>query len=359
MRVAWFSVLIGLAACGPPSQQVADNFAARELAALPEPVANNAVAVVTHGDRELVFSFLGLGAGRTWRDTRSSAWLLERVPGKAETGVWRRIKNVPGPGGRLAAVAVSARGSVYLFGGYTVAEDHSEKSVPLVHRINPATLAYEELAPMPVPVDDSVALVYQDRFIYLVSGWHDTDNVDLVQVYDLHNNRWQRATAFPGPPVFGHAGGIVGNAMVICDGVKVVPLAEGKREFRPSRACFRGEIDPRDPLQIVWTEIGHPPGPARYRMAASAGSGDRVFFVGGSDNPYNYNGIGYNGEPSAPTAAVMAYELSQDRWIRLPDLPSPSMDHRGLLKVHDGFLLVGGMEEDQRVLKRVLLVTIK
>lgn len=27
---------------------------------------------------------------------------------------------------------------------------------------------------MPVPVDDSVALVYRDRYVYLVSGWHET-----------------------------------------------------------------------------------------------------------------------------------------------------------------------------------------
>lgn len=359
MRVALFCVVLGFAACTSQSPEPADLLAERTLQPLPEPLSNNAVAVVTRGDREFIFSFLGLGTGKTWQDTKSSAWLLERGAQETDSGSWRRLDDVPGPGGRLAAVAVNARGSVYLFGGYTVAADHSEKSVPLVHRIDPDTLKYEQLPAMPVPVDDTVALVYQDRYIYLVSGWHDTDNIELVQMYDLETGTWRQASSFPGPPVFGHAGGLSGNTMIVCDGVEVVPLTAGKREFRASRECFKGEINPRAPEKISWTAIAHPPGPARYRMAAVAGAEGRIYFAGGSDNPYNYNGIGYNGEPSAPSATVMAYELATDRWMRLRDLPFPSMDHRGFLPLRDGFLLVGGMGENQQVLARTLLVGIE
>lgn len=82
-------------------------------------------------------------------------------------------------------------GQVYIFGGYTVAADHSEHSIASVHRLDPADNTYTELTPMPVPVDDTLALVYRDRYVYLVSGWHETGNVNLVQLYDTETDIWQ------------------------------------------------------------------------------------------------------------------------------------------------------------------------
>jgi len=41
---------------------------------------------------------------------------------------------VPGKAGRLAASAISAGGAAWLFGGYTVAADGSEESIPGVYR---------------------------------------------------------------------------------------------------------------------------------------------------------------------------------------------------------------------------------
>jgi len=80
---------------------------------------------------------------------------------------------------------------------------------------------------MLIPVDDTVALVYQDRYIYLISGWHDVGNITDVQILDTKNKRWYFGTPFPGQPVFGHAGGIVANNIVVIDGVKVAGLNEG------------------------------------------------------------------------------------------------------------------------------------
>ena len=51
-----------------------------------------------------------------------------------------------------------------------------------------------------MPVEDAVLLVYLDRYIYLVSGWHDLGNVNLVQVLDTANGTWQQATPWPGAP---------------------------------------------------------------------------------------------------------------------------------------------------------------
>ena len=34
-----------------------------------------------------------------------------------------------------------------------------------------------------------------------------------------------------------------------------------------------------------------------------------IYFSGGTDNPYNYNGIGYNGVPAEPSPVTFAFSL--------------------------------------------------
>ncbi len=68
-----------------------------------------------------------------------------------------------------------------------------------------------------------------------------------------------------------------------------------------------------------------------------AASGDddsgHIFFAGGTDNPYNYNGIGYNGKPSEPVGSTFAWNVRLGTWesILTVTLTGFSMDHRGLL----------------------------
>lgn len=320
------------------------------LPALPRPVTNNAVAAVPGGDGARLLSFMGLTAGKAWADTTLSAYQLD--PGAER---WQRIAPVPGNAGRLAGVAAVVGEHVYVFGGYTVAEDHSEQSIPLVHRFDPDAGTYTEVASMPVPAEDAVALVHRDRYVYLVSGWHDTGNVNLVQVYDTRTDTWDQATPWPGPPVFGHAGGIVDGEIVIADGVRI-EVDEGGRRFTASSAAYRGTIDPADPSRVEWRAIPPHPGPALYRMAATgtARGGARVVFAGGSDNPYNYDGIGYDGEPSAPSDRVFAYDLEAGAWKTVGRLPFGTMDHRGLLDTPGGLVIAGGMRARQAVSAEVV-----
>lgn len=96
------------------------------------------------------------------------------------------------------------------------------------------------------------------------------------------------ATPWPGEPVFGHAGGIVGDTMVIADGVGI-EVGLTARRFSASRDAYKGIIDPDDPTGIEWRVLEPHPGRPLYRMAASGTSrgGERILFAGGSDNPYN------------------------------------------------------------------------
>lgn len=320
---------------------------------LPEPVSNNAVASVTTEDGQYIVSFMGLGAGKTHEDTHNKVWML-----KLGENQWQPMPPVPSSlplEGRLASVAVGVKNFAYVFGGYTVAQDHTEVSSPDNFRFNPQTQEYSQIAPMPVATDDAVALSYQDKYIYLISGWHNDGNVNLVQIYDIEANTWRQASPFLGQPVFGHAGGMVDNKMLICDGVIVKAQAQKRRSFAAEPACYMGIVDKQQPTKIDWRIIPHPTGVARYRMAASGyDAQNSVIFVGGSDNPYNYNGMGYDGNPSEPSNKIWQYRFDKRSWS-FTKAESATMDHRGLLilQKHRTALTLGGMHKGQTVTSSV------
>jgi hypothetical protein len=87
-------------------------------------------------------------------------------------------------------------------------------------------------------------------------------------------------------------------------------------------------------------------------------TGGQIVFLGGSDNPYNYSGIGYNGEPSEPNSYGYRFDLATKQWLAPQTLSQPSMDHRGLVCWQDSLLRVGGMLQQQKVSSKVLLSTL-
>jgi N-acetylneuraminic acid mutarotase len=321
------------------------------LPLLPEPHANNAVAAIEIDGKTYIISFAGLKRGKTWQDTSKAGYMF--VSGDRD---WQRLPDIPVETGRLAASAEAVSGKIYLFGGYTVAEDGSEKSMPEVFAFDPIAKSYQRVADMPVPVDDMVTFVYKSRYIYLVSGWHDTGNVSLVQIYDTQTNTWSFGAEYPGTPVFGHAGGIVGNQFVIADGVAVVGKDDqGRRIFDTVNEGWLGTIDPTDPTKISYKRLPQLPGRGHYRMAA-AGDEERgqVIFMGGTPTAYNYNGIGYNGKPAQASEHMFAWSIEKDKWVLLNDKPIPSMDHRGMVKVGNLWWTIGGMNKNRDIIGHAL-----
>ncbi len=315
---------------------------------LPNAVTNNAVAAVVTPEGPAVFSFLGLDSTKRWDGivTASFRWNIGEPR-------WSVIAPVPGRG-RLAATAQAWRGRIFLFGGYTVDTDGTEHSVPQVDVYDPAADAWSRAADIPIPVDDAVSGIWRDSLIFLVSGWHDRDNVSHVQIYDPARNEWRLATPIPGAPVFGHAGAVLDNSIVYVDGVRVNQT--GPR-FTMEPASWLGEIDPADATRITWIRLPDHPGPSLYRAAAGAISG-WVLFAGGSDNPYNYNGVGYNSIPAAARTAVLGWDMDGRAWHALPPLPAGSMDHRGLVAVAGWLVIAGGMRDGQTVTRRVWVASI-
>lgn len=308
--------------------------------ALPAAITNHAVAAGTVNGRWQLFVMLGVDSSKKWSGISRRAWAL----GEGDTA-WRALPPVPGSVGRLAATAQVVRGRVLLFGGYTVDSLGGERSVSAVDIYDAARRAWSAGRPIPVPVDDAVSGVYRDSLIYLVSGWHDTDNVRDVQIYDVTRDRWSVGTPIPGPGVFGHTGGMAGEQIVFIDGAR--RNATGPRYVNESQSWL-GTVLASRPDSITWVRLPDHPPPVRYRAAAASCS-PYVIFAGGTDNPYNYNGIGYDGVPSAPLSSALAYDTRQRIWRALPPAGRATMDHRGLVVRGDTGWIVGGMTAGQVV----------
>lgn len=317
---------------------------------LPEPLSNNAVAMLKiHGRFEL-FSLMGIGPKKSWDAVTSAAYELDTVAAKPHA-----IHAVPGTAGRIGAMAVGADGRVYLFGGYVIYQGGGTV-VPDANMYQPDYDRWIRTADVPTAVGDSVIGVYRDRFIYLVGGRSNTRLVSDVQMYDLDKNRWSSATAMPGTPVFGHAGALVDDTIIYVDGARNNDA--GGARFIASDECWQGKIDHHNAATIAWTRLPNHPGAAGFRMAAGGSEKDeRIYFSGGSANPHDYNGIGYDGKPSEPSSVSFDFNLRSGKWETINDnTPNPTMDHRGLLVTPEGLVIIGGMEKGQQVTGSIVLL---
>jgi len=323
-----------------------------KLDPLPVPVSNNAVAI-SYASKEIkIYSLMGMGAKKTWDSITNRVFQLD-----LKTGKWTESRSVPGVAGRLGSSVAALREQLFLFGGFVVDGQGGETIVPDLNVFGPLENRWYRGEDIPVPVADAVLGVYRDRFIFLIGGRSKIDAVRDVQVYDTEKNKWMKATPIPGTPVFGHAGAIVGDTIIYVDGAYKNPSSSGPK-YIASSECWMGKLTKTDVTKIEWTKLPDHPGSARFRIAAGPSEKEgRIYFSGGTDNPYNYDGIGYDGRPSEPSAVTFAFNTKTGKWETVnEDTPDSTMDHRGLIVTHLGLVIVGGMEKGQQVTAKVRVV---
>jgi len=329
-----------------------------KLSPLPAPVSSNAVAISHDSGGAKIFSFMGICSKKTWDAISTSAYEMDLNSGK-----WTEKRPVPGVAGRLAASAVALHDQVFIFGGYVVDAQGGEATVSDLNVFVPIENRYYRGKDIAVPVDDAVVGLFRDRYIFLIGGWSTSNNdaVRNVQVYDTDKDVWMQATPIPGTPVFGHAGAIIGDTIIYVDGAYKNP-AGASPKYVASNESWMGKIPRKGNItKIQWSKLPPHPGNAHYRIAAGAEphgkKADRISFSGGTDTPYNYNGIGYNGQPAEPSPVTFAFNTHTHAWETVSEnTPDSTMDHRGLLVTHRGLLILGGMEKGQQVTAKVAVV---
>ncbi len=312
--------------------------------ALPNPVSDNAVAILKLRGEFQLFSLMGIGPKKTWDAVTNVAYEIDAASGKART-----VHPVPGTAGRIGAMAAGAAGNLFLFGGYVLYQGGG-MAVPDANLYQPPKDRWVRIPDVPIPVGDAVIGAYRDRYIYLIGGRSNNRLIPDVQIYDVEKGKWLNGTAMPGSAVFGHAGALVGNTIVYIDGARVNQSGAGPR-FVASDECWLGKIDHHNPAKIDWKKLPSHPGDARFRIAAGGSEKDeKIYFSGGSAEPHDYNGMGFDSKPAEPSSVTFAFNVRNEKWETLnANTPHPTMDHRGLLVTPEGLVIIGGMEKGQQV----------
>jgi len=314
---------------------------------MPIAVTNNAVAALRGGLD--VYSLMGIGTKKTWDDITNKVYVFHIVGAK-----WAEERPVPGVAGRLGASAIGAHGQIFLFGGYVVDGRGTEITVPDVNSYVPNDRRWYRGADMPVPVDNAVIGVNQNRYIYLVGGRSKDGPVNNVQVYDDEKNTWSQATPFPGTPVFGSAGGLTDDAIVFVDGAKKNP--ENGAPYVTSDDCWIGKIDKKDPTKIAWSKLPPHPGTARFGIVAGVEK-NRVIFSGGSASYHNFKGMDPDGKPVELSTLTFDFDAHGNRWETIEENTfDPRADSHGMVDTPIGPMIVGGLVSNTAVSARAVVL---
>lgn len=318
----------------------------KKIPPMPAEVSGNAVAALKNGVE--IFSMMGVGPRKTWDDVTNKVYVLDLAHAR-----WREGRPVPGAAGRLGAAAAGAKGLVVLIGGYVVDGHGLELTLPDVNVYEPGARRWSRAKDLPVAVDQAAIGVAHDRFVYVIGGRSPGGPVNNVQVYDVEQDSWTQATPFPGTPVFGLAGGVADENIVIVDGAKPGPA--GGPRYVASDECWLGKIDHKDPHKIEWSKLPAHPGDARYAIAGGGSDhAHRIFFFGGTSTPHDYKGTAYDGQPSEVSEFTFDYDLHGHKWETIgKTTPDPRADTRGVLITPVGELVVGGMVKNLAATARV------
>jgi hypothetical protein len=296
-----------------------------------------------------VYSFCGIDSSKN-----HSGIHLKSFRFNVNQNLWESFPDVPDTLGKIAAAASVIKDTIYIIGGYHVMPNGYEYTSNKVHRFNIVANEFmSDGAPVPVPVDDHVQAVWRDSLIFVITGWSGSGfsggNVANVQIYNPSLNSWMQATPVPNNNIyksFGASGVIIGDTIYYYGG------ANGS-SFGPQNQLRKGVINPSDPTQISWSYQIPDVAIKGYRTAAVAYQ-NQPYWLGGSENTYNYNGVAYDGSGGVPPAKrSLKYLSASQSWDTAYALLP--MDLRNAAEIGNGvFIIAGGMTDNQKVSDKTL-----
>ena len=312
---------------------------------LPEAVSNQAVSEGIVNGVPFLYSFGGIDSTKLYSGIHLRSYRINTKTGEAE-----RIEDLPDTLGKIANAASRINDTIYVIGGYHVFQDGTERSSDRVHRFDISQNRFvEDGAKVPVPIDDQVQMVYKNRYIYLITGWSDKENVPSVQVYDALKNQWLEGTPVPDSNTFksfGASGSIIGDTIYYLGGASMGP------NFPIQSALRKGIINPVDPSEIEWTSRSLDPRFAGYRMGSFERKG-KLFWIGGSNITDTYNAIASDGTGGVePNHRILRF----DGAIFIEDFnKNIPMDLRGIANIDDSLkYVIGGITKGQRTSQDII-----
>lgn len=276
---------------------------------LPEPIGGGALLSV--GNRLHYF-----GGYRKDRNTNSAAhWVLAPLD-SASPSTWVPAAPMPQPRGQFGGVELN--GALYAIGG-NVGHDPTPVDVPWVHRYDPATDRWTEVAPLPFPRSHfEPAVLVRDGRIIIVGGRSRPRGEEAladVTEYDPVANRWMALPPLPEPRL---------SPIAVLLGDRILAGLGGRVTSNPDTRTLW--IERRD---SPWV-----PGPALPVALAEVSAGvvgSRLFLLGHSNN------------------STLGLDLADGRWDPVGShavRPAPGNHHA--LEVWGGRLyLFGGLQYGQ------------
>jgi len=322
------------------------------LPPMPEPVSNNAVTSAYSGDTLCIYSFAGIDTSKSPNGIHNHSFKYNTISQQ-----WTQLPDLPQGFTRIAAGASTVNNKIYIIGGYHVFENFNEESLNYVHVFDPETNTFlPDAAPISTRIDDHVQAVWRDSLIFVITGWSQNTNVANVQIFDPALNEWTAGTSVPNNnfyKAFGASGDFVGDTIYYNGGAVIGGSFPGTAQLR------KGIINPENPNEIEWSVGEENPGSKGYRMG-SIGLSDKVFWIGGGGQTYNFDGVAYNGSGIVePLERIMHYDPVTLLWTISPNTPFKVMDMRGVAKVSDSsFIICGGMTSGAEVTDAVYLVDV-
>ena len=313
-----------------------------EVGPVPEPVTNNAVAEGFVEGIPYVYSFGGLDTTKLFSGIHQRSYRYNVVADQ-----WENIPSLPDTLGKIAMAASRIDSIIYIIGGYHVFADGHEVSSSKVHRFDIKNNTFlTDGAELPVPVDDHVQCVWRDSLIFVITGWSHDKNIPDVQIYHPARDLWTAGTPTPtndNYTSFGASGVISGDTIYYFGG------AGDSRGFPIQNNLRIGIINAQDPTQIEWSDSLLDARVNGYRMAATVVYDD-IYWIGGADNTYNYDGVAYaDSKGVEPMNRILCYMPLRNDWYTSFTSILP-MDVRGIANITETIkYLAGGMLNGQKV----------
>lgn len=311
---------------------------------LPIKTTNQAVSEGSINNKTYLFSFGGLDSTKLFSGIHQRSFRFD-----IENELWTEIQPLPDSLGKIANAASRVNDTIYIIGGYHVFANGSEKSSNKVHRFDiKNNVFFKDGAPIPIPIDDHVQVIWKNKLIYIITGWSDKKNVANVQIYNPQKNSWSEGTHVPNNHIyksFGASGTIIGDTIYYFGGA-----AMGKN-FPIQNYMRKGVINPNNPTKIKWSHQVIDSLTTGYRMAATKFNNTPYWF-GGSSNTYNYNGIAYDKSGGVnPNQRILSINNKKFNILFNKNI---SMDLRGIADINDSIkYIIGGIEKNQNVSNKV------
>ncbi|HIA11557.1 MAG TPA: T9SS C-terminal target domain-containing protein [Flavobacteriales bacterium] len=300
-----------------------------ELASMPEPVTNNAVAGAMLNGEFHIYSFMGLDSTKLWSGIHNRSFRYNTA-----TDFWDTIPQVPDILTRIAGSASTVKNKIYIIGGYHVYQSGNEISSKNIFIYNPD---------LPIPTDDHVQCVWRDSLIYIITGWSNTGNIPNVQIYDPTNDTVLSGTPIPNSDdykAFGASGVIIGDTIYYAGGVNDSWIFTIQPRLR------KGIINPNQPDSITWS-FSSDSAVNIYRSAAAVFNNNPIW-IGGGASAYNYDGLEYGTNSGVdPLDNIVQYQRSSGLFSVDTSIGLSIMDLRGVVQMGNQYLIAGGMDTGQ------------